>query len=52
MTENDERLIEQAWAVHPMDWMDIEKLIAKADTDRARDELNSILKSKYHRDCD
>lgn len=52
MTENDRRLMEQAWAVHPMDWWDIRDLMEKADTDECRGNLRSIMKSKYHRDCD
>jgi len=48
MTENDERLIEQARAVSVYDWPSISALIEKADTQEARERLVAIERMKHH----
>lgn len=48
MTENDRKLIAEAWKMPYTDWMDIEPMGARADTDECREWLHHIASSKYH----
>ena len=48
MTENDERLIEEARAVSVYNWPSIAALTEKADTQEARDRLAEIQRMKHH----
>lgn len=48
MTENDKRLIQEARKMPYTMWSEIDNLIAKADTDAARRQLDLIESMKYH----
>ena len=48
MTEKDFELIERAKNIPYTRWYDIEDLEKEADTEEAREQLRSILSTKYH----
>jgi len=50
MTEHDKKLIAEAEALPPMEWECISNLKEECESEEAREQLHSIMVSKYHRD--
>nr|DAW19187.1 MAG TPA: hypothetical protein [Caudoviricetes sp.] len=55
MNKNDQNLIDKARRIHFTEWVLIDGLIDKAESEKARNRLKSIQLQKYHREelsCD
>lgn len=50
MTEKDEQLIRQAEKLSCTRWYEVQDLIARADTEEAREHLRAIESLLYHRE--
>ena len=48
MSENDTRLIDEAWSINCIDWPQIDGMIEKAESEEAKERLRTIQKHKYH----
>lgn len=48
MSDHDKKLIEEAWALHYVDWYYIDDMIERAESQEAKDRLKSIRSNKYH----